>query len=334
MLPLEIGPQADAEPATDVPLRPSHSYPKAAHHRLLLRPRGPSPLGEVPVAPPSRDAGPAGSSRAQPNRDVRRALRHRPRTTRAVPCTTPAGGGGQPCACPRAPSRYGGGVPASAPGSRAAPAPAPGPPPGAALAGVGAPRPPVAGSGRWGCRTRRRAPPREPNADAHPSPVGACDAARYAFPRSPPADIRWGLSPGVVLRTPRRGVSTSFFFSIKVWPGRVSMAPGSYATRNCASRPHHTKGTKAPNPAKNALFPQGLVDVRLGERGSSTPHEKGPISSAQRRYRPITRGRGHLRAGFGHTGPNEIPADTERPSQSRVGFPRFETGQELAVGYP
>lgn len=192
MLPPEVRPRVGAAPATDAPLRPSHSYPRSAQHRPLPYIRVPDPLGEALVTPTSCNAGRAGSSHARPGRGARRAPRHRPGTTHAAPCTTPAGGTGQPCACPCAPLRHEGEEPSPAPAPQAAPDQGRGLQPDAALTVVDAPRPPAGGSVRWGYRIRRRAPPPGPNADVHPSPVGAYGVARYAFPRSPPAAIRWG----------------------------------------------------------------------------------------------------------------------------------------------
>ena len=243
----ELRPRAATAPATDAPLRPGRSYPRAAHHRPPPRPREPRPLGEMRVAPPSHDAGRAGSSRARPDRDVPRALRHRPRTTRADPCTTPAGGVGQPCVYPRTPPRYGAEEPSPPLGPQSCPNQVHGLGPDAALAVVDAPRPPVECSARSGCRARRRAPPPGPNAGARTSPVGACGAARYAFPRSPPADSRWGLSPGAVFVAPCRGASTTFFFVLHqgvAWSGVDGPGVVRHPKLRFPPTPH--KGLKSP----------------------------------------------------------------------------------------
>ncbi|PWV57602.1 hypothetical protein BDW27_102476 [Nocardiopsis sp. L17-MgMaSL7] len=191
-LPSEVRPRVAAVPATDAPLRPGRSYQAAAHHHLCAQPQVPSPLDEVQVAPASLDAGRAVSSRARPGTGAPRAPRHRPHTTHAAPCTTPAGGADQPGACPCELPQHGAEEPSHPPCPQSSPEQIHGLGADAAPAAVDAPQPPVECSARSGYRTQRRAPPPGPNAGARPSPVGACGAARYAFPRSPPAAIRWG----------------------------------------------------------------------------------------------------------------------------------------------
>jgi hypothetical protein len=143
--------------------------------------------------------------RAERGKGAPRAPRRRPHTTHAAPYTEPAAAAPSPEPPLAAPLQAGAAEHPYAPWPQPVPRLVRGLPAHPERTAMSRPRPPVVYSCRWGRRTVRRAPPREPSAPVRPNPDGACGAARYASPRSPPAVSRWESRPGPVFAAPARG---------------------------------------------------------------------------------------------------------------------------------